>query len=382
MKKKVLIIVAVTLVVLVLLIVAGGPLLNALGVEVFCITDENGRTRLVRCGGETALTADTSPPSLSADAQPTLIDTDMAADDWMAILYLLQRPDVDVRAITVTGAGEAHCESGVQNALDLVALAGRPEIPVTCGRETPLEGDHVFPPSWRDNVDAMAGIAIPANPNRPQNLDAASFIGGTIRESTGELEIIALGPLTNLAEAFLADPSLAKEIKQLTIMGGAFSVPGNVSDAPEMGIDNEAAEWNIYVDPYAAGLVVASGAPVTFVPLDASNHVRLDEAFYNQLEGDRTTPEAEFVYQVLTENIGFVRSGDYYFWDPLTAAMAADESLGVYETGPVLVIEEEGPERGATRLDEAGSPARIATATDGERFKRHFLDVLNGRVAE
>lgn len=381
--KKALIVAAVVLLAIVVLVLIAGPILSALGVEVFCFTNEDGRLRLVRCGGEPALVeSDSPPPSPDPDAQPMLIDTDMAADDWMAILYLLQRPDVDVRAITVTGAGETHCEPGVRNALDLVALAGRTEIPVTCGRETPLEGDHVFPQSWRENVDALAGIEIPANPNAPHSQEAVALIGDMIREAEGELEIVTLGPLTNLAEAFAAEPGLAQEVQQLYIMGGAFAAPGNVSDAPEMGIDNEAAEWNIYVDPHAAALVVASGAPITFVPLDASNHVPLDKAFYDRLAADRTTPEADFVYQVLSRNIGFVTSGGYYFWDPLTVAIAVDESLATFEAGPVMVIEEEGPESGATREDEAGSPARWATAANGERFKQHFLDVLNGRVME
>lgn len=118
------------------------------------------------------------------------------------------------------------------------------------------------------------------------------------------------------------------------------------------------------------------------VPLDASNHVLLDESFYDRLGEDRTTPEAEFVYQVLTRNIAFVRSGAYYIWDPLTAAIAVDESLGTIERQPVSVIEVEGPQSGATRLDEGGHPVRITTAASGEQFKQLFLDVLNGRVAE
>jgi len=80
------------------------------------------------------------------------------------------------------------------------------------------------------------------------------------------------------------------------------------------------------VDPHAAALVVETSAAVTFVPLDASNHVLLDEAFYNRLAEDRFTPDAELVYMVLTQNIGFVRSGGYYFWDPLTAAIAVLEN--------------------------------------------------------
>jgi inosine-uridine nucleoside N-ribohydrolase len=159
-------------------------------------------------------------------------------------------------------------------------------------------------------------------------------------------------------------------------------VPGNVSYAAEMGIENEAAEWNIYVDPRAAALVLASGAPVTFVPLDASNQVPLDNVFYERLAAERNTPEANFVYQALSQNIGFVNSGNYYFWDPLTAAVAIDESLAIFVTGSVIVIEGDGPESGATREGESGSPARWATTVDGERFTAHFLDALNGRVAE
>jgi pyrimidine-specific ribonucleoside hydrolase len=380
--KKILTVALLTLLTLVVLIMAAGPLLQAMGVDVLCVTQEEGRWRLVRCGGAAPLTADTGPPALSTDARPIVIDTDMAADDWMAILFLLQRPDLDVRAVTVTGAGEAHCEPGVQNALDLVALAGRPDIPVTCGRETPLQGNHVFPPSWRDHVDALAGVSIPSSPGQPHEQDAVALIASAIREAAGELEIIALGPLTNLGEAFQIDPSLAEEIAQIYVMGGAFNVPGNVTDAPEMAIDNQVAEWNIYVDPYAAALVVASGAPITFVPLDASNHVPLDERFYDRLDANRTTPEAMFVYQMLTESIGFVRSGDYYFWDPLTAAILVDESLSTLEAERIAVTVEEGPESGATRPDPDGTQVRIATWADEARFKALFLDVLNGRVSD
>jgi len=88
------------------------------------------------------------------------------------------------------------------------------------------------------------------------------------------------------------------------------------------------------------------------------------------------------VYQVLTQNIGFVRSGDYYFWDPLTVAIAVDEELGTFARQPVSVVEEEGPGVGTTRIDENGSPVRITMTVAGERFKQHFLDVLNGRLME
>ena len=163
MRRRLLVIVAAILglfVLLFILAVPAAPLWVRLGVKPICIQGNWPHLKVVACPGSASapstLEAGVARPIL-ADAQPFIIDTDMAADDWMAILYLLQRPDVDVRAITVTGAGEAHCQPGVQNALGLTALAGRPQIPVACGRETPLKGDHAFPMDWRKNVDALLG---------------------------------------------------------------------------------------------------------------------------------------------------------------------------------------------------------------------------------
>nr|MBN1228673.1 nucleoside hydrolase [Anaerolineae bacterium] len=385
MKKRRILIIAMVLLAMVVVLLAAGPILATLGVPpLFCVEGGNGHIRFVSCESEPVDTFEqhTTPVPVSADAQPTLIDTDMAADDWMAILYLLQRPDVEVLAITVTGTGEAHCEPGVQNALDLAALAGRPDIPVACGRETPLAGDHVFPTSWRSWVDSLAGVDIPSNPNSPASQTAMELIADAVQEADGNLEIITLGPLTNLAEAFQSDPLLADNLSRVFIMGGAFYVPGNVADVPEMRIDNSAAEWNIYIDPVAAQMVVESGAPITFVPLDACNHVLLDEAFYRRLGNDRTTPAARFVYQVLTENIGFVQSGSYYFWDPLTAAVAVDSSLASFEIQSVIVVDEEGANIGVTRVNPTGSQVQIAVSADGDAFKQQFLDVLNSRTGD
>ena len=85
----------------------------------------------------------------------------MASDDVMAILYLLSRPDVSIRAITISGTGETHCEPGVRNALGLVALAGKADIPVACGREKPLQGDTEFPAAWRAGVEKIRGVTLP-----------------------------------------------------------------------------------------------------------------------------------------------------------------------------------------------------------------------------
>lgn len=367
---------------LIILIQLAGMLLARLGMPVYYIQADDNGLRLVRSTPESQSSLPAlepgRAPTLREDAIPVIIDTDMAGDDWMAILYLLQRPDVNIVGITVTGAGEAHCDPGTHHALDLVMLAGRPHIPVTCGRESPLRGDHAFPLPWRNAVDDLLGLSLPQNPDRPSGDSAPELISRLLREADQELHIVALGPLTNIAEVFEADPSLNKNLKMLTVMGGAVNVPGNVG--PTLNIENRYAEWNVYADPHAAKIVFASVTPITLVPLDATQDAPVTMDFYNQLKKDRASPSAEFVYRILTWKENDIRQGGYYFWDPLAAAIAAGESIATFQNLPLVVIEEEGPESGRTLETQDGPIIRVAVSADAARFEQLFLDTLNGRL--
>ena len=160
-------------------------------------------------------------------------------------------------------------------------------------------------------------------------------------------------------------------------MGGTVSSPGNVGQSG-VGIDNNTAEWNFYIDPFAANLVLGSGAPVTLVPLDATNHVPLTSKLYNRLKSERTTPEAAFVFDVLTANAEFIDTGRYYLWDPLAAAMLTDEGLGVFMDKNLCVVEAEGFESGWSQVVSGCPQVRVAVSADGYRFEQLFLDTLNG----
>src|SRR3569623_715610 len=98
--------------------------------------------------------------------KPVIIDTDMAVDDWMALAYLLQRHDVDIRAITVTADTAGTCEAAVRNAMAICALAGKPNIPVAAGLPVPQHSNGLHP-GWRDRIDTLLGIELPPNPNEP-----------------------------------------------------------------------------------------------------------------------------------------------------------------------------------------------------------------------
>lgn len=331
-----------------------------------------------------ALAACASPAEPRATAtphtgtpRPVIIDTDMAADDWLAILFVLKRQELAVKAITVTGAGEAHCGPGVRHALDLAALAGQPNIAVACGRETPLRGSHVFPAAWRDSVDALLGLQLPANPAPPAPETAPALMRAVIEASPVPVTLLTLGPLTNVAEALQAAPDLAGRVAMVYVMGGAVDVPGNLPGSGAGLEDNHNAEWNIYVDPYAANVVLQSGAPVTVIPLDATNQVPVTLDFYDRLARERATPEAEFVYDVLTHNRDFVQFGSYFFWDSLAAAILSDEGLAEFNSRSLVVVEAEGSESGQLETAAGGPVVRYAMSVDQARFEQRFLDTLN-----
>lgn len=233
---------------------------------------------LVGCGN-------TQPTPISIPLAPTvrqvIVDTDLAADDMLAILYLLSRPDVNVQAITLNGTGVTRCAAGLSNLRVLLETVGRIEIPIACGRETPLQGEHVFPAAWRDAAENFYGLAlVPASAITPKQ-DAVELLAHALETSNEQVTILALGPFTNLAEAFAQQPALTQKIEMLYTMGGAVHVAGNVTEAP-------AAEWNFYCDPLALAQVMATDVPITLVPLDVTNSVPVTrqaaEHFQNQTQ--------------------------------------------------------------------------------------------------
>jgi inosine-uridine nucleoside N-ribohydrolase len=337
------------------------------------------------CGGSGTGTSGTGSPPASARASPgsapsrtMVIDTDMAVDDWLAILYLLSRPEVEVLAITIAGTGESHCQPGIRNARALAALAGQPDIPVACGRETPLDGDHAFPGQWRDRVDGLLGLSLPDGPNQSPPGTAVELLGSTLSASPDRVTLLTLGPLTNVAEALRDSPDLANRIDATYVMGGAVGVAGNVAGSG-VGIDNEFAEWNVYCDPLAAKLVLEADVRVALVPLDATNQAPVSVAFADRLAADSATPQAKFVSDVLTQMHDSVASGTYYFWDPLAAAVLVDESLTSFKSASLSVVTDEGPESGRVTVTAAGPQTRYATSADLHRFEQGVIDTLNGR---
>ncbi len=308
--------------------------------------------------------------------KPVVIDTDMAVDDWMAIAYLLQRDDVDVRAITVTADTAATCAAAVRNAMDILALAGKPDITVAAGRPVPLHSNGLEP-GWRDRIDTLLGIRLPPNPNEPSGMTALDLLLRSFNGPGEKPALLTLGPLTNIAELLARDPRIIERIAMTYIMGGAVDVPGNL----EAGIAgaNDTAEWNIFLHAPAAAAVFTSGMPITLIPLDATNTAPLTPRFYAELGADRTTPIAKFIYDVLTLERAPIDAGAWYFWDPLAAAAITHPEVIDTQAMPINIVTAPGREHGRTKRDGDGQLVEVATRADAGLFEHVFLGALNGR---
>jgi inosine-uridine nucleoside N-ribohydrolase len=318
--------------------------------------------------------AATASQSSSAKAQ-VAVDSDMAPDDWMAILYLLEKPDVDVIAITVDGDGEAHCGPGVRTAMKLTALAGKPGIPVACGRQRPLKGNAAFPGSWRTGVDAMLGLKLPANSGVPSQLGAPQLLQKVIDGSPQMVTLVTLGPLTNIADLLRADPTAESHVAMTFVMGGAINTPGNLNGATRPV--NTAAEWNMFIDPVADDAVFRSGLPITLVALDATKDAPITAAFYTKLSMQSKTPVSKFIVAMMKSQLGFLKSGNWYFWDPLAAVAATDASVITTEKMAISVNLVPGKGLGRTVQDSAGSSVLVAVGANAARFEQVFLSALS-----
>jgi inosine-uridine nucleoside N-ribohydrolase len=326
---------------------------------------------LTACGGGDGTPS--SPTDAAAKAVSVAVDTDLASDDLVALAFLLSSPDADVVAVTVSGTGEVRCPKGLEVIRGLLALTGDDDVPVACGRSTPLAGDHAFPTEWRDAADEGWGAGLPEVAAPAGERTAVGLLSEVLKP--GGVTLLTLGPLTNAADAFRTDPGLARMVESIVVMGGALDVAGNV---PRGGKGSPTAEWNVFVDPTAADEVLASGAPVVMVGLDATNRAPISGDFLELLRVNAHTDAAKLVDSLIRNNPQ-VYTGEAYFWDPLAAAIAVDPGLASTRPERISVVTTEAADSGRTLRDRAGGHrAAVAADPDVPAFEEQIIRALDG----
>jgi purine nucleosidase len=250
--------------------------------------------------------------------RPFLIDTDTASDDAVALIMALRAPDVHVAAIT-TVAGNVPVDQAARNALYVAELCGS-DVPVYPGADKPLLREYVTA-EWFHGKDGLGDHGYPAPLRRPEQMHAVDAIIAAIHQNPGIL-LVTLGPLTNIALAIAKDPGIVSKVSRCVVMGGNPCCEGNVTPA---------AEYNMWVDPEAARMVLRSGLPIELVGWQLCRYDAALSAADIEYVLRLGTPLAKFTiecnsraqeaYRVQTGAIGISLP------DPVAMAIAIDPSI-------------------------------------------------------
>ncbi|HCP31923.1 TPA: nucleoside hydrolase [Candidatus Acetothermia bacterium] len=302
-----------------------------------------------------------------------LIDTDTASDDAVALVMALNHPGVRIEAITVV-AGNVPLKQGAQNALYTVERCGK-QVPVYEGLEKPL----IRPLETAQYVhgqDGMGDIGLPLSGRRPADGDGVEVIIDTIRRFAGEITLVTLGPLTNVAVALLRDPSTASKVEKCVIMGGIGFGHGNVVPA---------AEYNVWVDPEAAKIVFESDLPIVMVGWDVSQRF----ATFNDEEAAKirsVSPLGQFcvdIQRCLREfGMNELKLVGFDLPDPIAMAVALDPEVATVTKRLHVAVETRSElTRGATVVDHLGITgqepnAEVVLGASRERFLRVLYDAV------
>jgi pyrimidine-specific ribonucleoside hydrolase len=294
-----------------------------------------------------------------------VIDCDPGIDDALALMMAFASDKLDVLALTAV-SGNVPVDQTAENALRLAALAGA-DVEVAAGADSPLEkaAHHAF---HVHGENGLGGVILPAS-GRISSRNAVTLLKDLINKYPDELEIIALGPLTNIALLLIDSPETASQIKKLSIMGGA--VKGGNATAY--------AEFNIFADPHAAALVFDSGIPIDMFGLDVTNRALLlpeEVKHVRDLGGKVLTPIGEMMgfYLNFYQSVGFDGLGMH---DPFTVACVIEPELAEMKSMALRVECEDEEHMGQTAVvPGADAFCRAAVELDNERFKDLFMRLM------
>ena len=304
------------------------------------------------------------------DRRPVIIDADMDISDLAAIAILLRDPRLDVRAIAIGGTGLVHCAGGMRVTRYLLDEMGTPDIPFGCGREDGGPDAHPFPDEWRVVADDGYGLDIVPKPSVGLPDDAATVIARAIEGSPSAPTIIALGPWTNLEDAFAADPTLSDRVAGIHAMLGTVDAPGNVHTDTLGGGDP--LEWNAYADPSAVAAVFATDVPIDLVPLDATDDVPVPADLIERLAADHAAAGADLLYELLLRHPARLLADEgQQLWDELAALTISLPELVTWSKADMTA----GADGRITR-DDAGRPVRYAAAADRGATETALLEAL------
>ena len=300
---------------------------------------------------------------------PLVVDTDPGVDDALAILLALASPEVELRLVT-TVHGNVDLDRATDNALRVLHLAGRDDVPVAAGARAPLVRPRAERSGSRHGATGLGGATLPPSPAAPDPRPAVRALAELLRSSATPVTVAAIGPLTNLALLLAVHPDAASRIGRLVVMGGSVARGGTVTAV---------AEFNMWADPEAASAVLGSVLPSVLVGLDVTVPTVLTEEGIARLAAGG--PVAATAAAMLRGSVGHADTDGTAVHDALAVTEAIRPGTVHTVRRDVVVDTGHGPGRGQTLVDRrAVSTAETAVAVAESVDSAAAVEFLVGRL--
>lgn len=326
-------------------------------------------------GVNEGILAKAGPDSSSITKLPVIFSDDGSPDGTTALLYLLSEPDADIKAVTISH-GEARPKVYIQHMGRVLEEFGITGIPLGHGSDSALQPGEDFPEWLRQASDNFWSLPVPNKTKTYPTQDAAELMVSLLNQAPEPAAVFISGPSTDLALALRLDPNIREHISAVYIMGGAVTVPGNLTDF-SANPSNVSAEWNIYVDPLAAAEVFSSGVPVVLVPLDATNQVSATMEDTRQWRAG--LPPAQLAADMYDMLLGGSETAQMGLWDVMTAVIMVHPELCDLVPMNLEVITDYGDTYGQTLVLIEGEPnVQVCLEPDIQGIKQTLIDVFSG----
>jgi len=304
--------------------------------------------------------------------QRIILDTDPGIDDALALFLALASPEIQLEAIT-TVSGNVDVELTTRNALTLLTLARRTDIPVARGCKYPLIRQTVDAAQVH-GLNGLGDVELPVSACQAVKQHAVDLIIEKVMSAPGEITLVTCGPLTNIALAVRHEPRIIQSVREVIIMGGALRVPGNVTPS---------SEFNIHADPHAAHIVFSAGWPLRLVSLDVTQRTMLQRAQFTELaaQGGQVPQFIERMIAFYFDQFLIQHKGEkgFVIHDPLCLAVAFQPDLITWEPAYVAVELNGALTLGETvayfhKPEAPDANIQASVDVDAERFTQLFLE--------
>lgn len=314
--------------------------------------------------------------SLRSNQKNVIVTTDACYDDFLALAYLLEKRNIKLEALTVSGIGMSYPKDAAQNLINFLAYAKEPQIPVSFQSNEGLCSFDSAPNALKDEAAHFYGVHLKKSQKEAKNVSCSDLIADRVLRSSEKVTLLCLSPLNDVCEFLINYPYLHNKIDQIIIVGGAIRSFGNIQREFDDHL-NTVAKYNIALDPCSAEIVFKTQIPKVLCPLDLTNKLPLTREIYEEYSPKLTTSLGAFVKELMRNVLDLYPNQKLKFSDVAAAVYLTNPSIFETRVMKLSVDNTQGPHFGRVFEDPNGCKVSVMTRVNQNLFYKSFFNSMS-----